>query len=88
MYSKKVEGIISEDDFIIQYNEYQNQINNLKKELDRLEKNKININFEKPILNAIISFEDVNNIDNITLKKLIEKIYIGENQKVKICFKV
>ena len=67
---------------------YQNQINNLKKELDRLEKNKININFEKPILNAIISFEDVNNIDNITLKKLIEKIYIGENQKVKICFKV
>ena len=88
MYSKKVEGIISEDEFIIQYSEYQNQINNLKKELDRLEKNKININFEKPILNAIISFEDVNNIDNITLKKLIEKIYIGENQKVKICFKV
>ena len=88
MYSKKVEGIISEDDFIIQYNEYQNQINNLKKELDRLEKNKININFKKPILNAIISFEHVNNINNITLKKLIEKIYIGENQTVKICFKV
>lgn len=88
LYSKKVEGIITEEEFIEQYNKYKKENEELKIKLDRLEKTKTEKNTRNDLDKLIIEFENCKNFDNNILKKLIEKIKIGKNQNVKITLKV
>ena len=88
LYSKKVEEIISEEEFIAEYNKYQEEITELKKKLDRLETNKISYNSKSELDKLIIEFSETKKFDNTILKKLVEKIEIGKDNEVKITLKV
>ncbi|MBP3596472.1 MAG: recombinase family protein [Clostridia bacterium] len=88
LYSKKVEGIISEEVFLKQYKLYQETTNNLKEKLDKLQKNENSFNSKTEIDRIIIAFSDAKKFDNTILKKLIEKIEIGKNNKIIITLKV
>ena len=88
LYSKKVEKIISEEEFIAEYNKYQEEITELKKKLDRLETNKISYNSKSELDKLIIEFSETKKFDNTILKKLVEKIEIGKDNEVKITLKV
>lgn len=88
LYSKKVEGIITEEEFIKQYNEYKEESSELKAKLDRLEKINAKKNSRNDIDKLIIEFESCKNFDNNILKKMIEKIEIGKEKNVKITLKV
>lgn len=88
LYSKKVDGIISEEDFLVQYNNYIETTKELKNRLDGLEKLEKTFENRNDVEKLIIEFENCKKFDNTILKKLIEKIEIDKNQKVKITFKV
>ncbi len=88
LYSKKVEGIISEEQFIKEYNEYKEKVTELKDRLDRLEKSEKTFESRTDTEKLIIEFENCKKFDNVILKKLIEKIEIGKDQKVEIILKV
>ena len=88
LYSKKVEEIISEEEFIAEYNKYQEEITELKKKLDRLETNKISYSSKSELDKLIIEFSETKKFDNCIMKKLVEKIEIGKDNEVKITLKV
>lgn len=88
LYSKKVEGIISEEEFLEQYNIYKEVTIELKEKLDRLEKLKNNFETRNDVEKLIIEFDNCEKFDNAILKKLIEKIEIDKNQNVEILLKV
>lgn len=88
IYTKKVEGIITEDEFLEKYNVYKNKISRLKEELDRLgEKNKIK-NLPKQVNKLILDFSDTKKFDNNMLKKFVEKIEVNRNNQIDIFLKV
>lgn len=88
LYSKKVEEVISEDDFMREYNLYKQQVKELKEKLDRLEEGKKSYNSKNDVQKLIIEFSETKKFDNKTLKKLVEKIEIGKNEEVNIILKV
>ena len=88
LYSKKVEEVISEEEFISEYNKYKTEILELKKKLDRLETNKIRYNSKSDVDKLIIEFSETKKFDNSIMKKLVEKIEIGKDNEVKITLKV
>ena len=88
LYSKKVEEVISEEEFISEYNKYKTEILQLKKKLDRLETNKIRYNSKSDVDKLIIEFSETKKFDNSIMKKLVEKIEIGKDNEVKITLKV
>nr|MCR5146682.1 hypothetical protein [Clostridia bacterium] len=88
LYEKKVEGIIREKDFKIKYKEYTEKVSKLKEKIDRFEEIKTAYNLRNDVERLIIEFENCNNFDNNIMKKLIEKIEIGKNNKIDITFKV
>ena len=88
LYSKKVDGIISEEDFLVQYNNYIETTKELKNRLDRLEKLEKTFENRNDVEKLIIEFENCKKFDNTILKKLIEKIEIGKDNEVKITLKV
>lgn len=88
LYSKKVEGIISKEEFLEQYNNYKNVTTELKERLDRLEKSEKTFETRSDAQKLIIEFESCKKFDNAILKKLIEKIEIGKDQNVEIILKV
>ena len=88
LYLKKVEGIISQEEFLEQYKFYQETTNTLKERMDRFQKNENNYNIKTEIERLIIAFSDTKKFDNIILKKMIEKNEIGKNDKIVITFKV
>lgn len=88
LYSKKVEGIISEEEFLEQYNNYKNVTTELKERLDRLEKSEKTFETRNDVEKLIIEFENCKKFDNAILKKLIEKIEIDKEQNVEIILKV
>ena len=88
LYSKKVEEVISEEEFISEYNKYKTEILQLKKKLDRLETNKIRYNSKSDVDKLIIEFSETKKFDNSIMKKLVEKIEIGKDDEVKITLKV
>ena len=88
MYSKKVEEIISEDEFIREYNLYKQKTKELKDKLDRLEESKKSYNSKNYVEKLIIEFSETKKFDNKILKKLVEKIEIGKNEEVNIILKV
>lgn len=88
LYTKKVEGIISEDEFLEKYNAHQSKIKKIKEELDRLgEKNKVD-NFPNQVNKLIVDFSDAKKFDNTMLKKFVEKIEVNRNNKIDIFLKV
>lgn len=88
LYSKKVEGIISEEEFLEQYNNYKEVTTELKEKLDRLEKSEKTFETRSDVEKLIIEFESCKRFDNAILKKLIEKIEIGKDQNVEVILKV
>lgn len=88
LYSKRVEEIISEEEFISKYNKYKTEILELKKKLDRLENNKIRHSSKSELNKLVIEFSKTKNFDNYIIKKLVEKIEIGKGGEVKITLKV
>lgn len=88
IYLQKIEGKISQDKFLIEYNEYKNRINELKLKLESLAISN-NTKTDKNDINKIImNFEECKNFDNNIIKKLIEKIEIDKNKNVGIFFKI
>lgn len=88
LYSKKVEGIITEKSFIEQYKQYKETVKNLKERQDRLETDNKKYNNQNELDKLIIDFFDCKEFDNTIIKKLVEKIEVGENNQVKISLKV
>lgn len=88
LYSKKVEGIIEEDEFLKQYQTYKETTSILKEKLNRLQKNENTLNTKTEVERLIIAFSDTRKFDNTILKKLIEKIEIGKNENIVITLKV
>jgi len=88
LYSKKVEGIIEEDEFLKQYQTYKETTSTLKEKLNRLQKNENTLNTKTEVERLIIAFSDTRKFDNTILKKLIEKIEIGKNENIVITLKV
>lgn len=88
LYSKKVEEVISEDEFIREYNLYKQKTKELKDKLDRLEEGKKSYNSKNDVEKLIIEFSETKKFDNKILKKLVEKIEIGKNEEVNIILKV
>ena len=88
LYMKKVEGVISQEEFIAQNDIHNEKIKYLQKEIDRLEnKDKIK-DVPNTIKKWIVAFEGCENFDNNILKNLVEKIEVGKNQEIKITLKV
>ena len=83
-----MEEVISEDDFMREYNLYKQQVKELKEKLDRLEEGKKSYNSKNDVEKLIIEFSETKKFDNKTLKKLVEKIEIGKNEEVNIILKV
>lgn len=88
LYAKKVEGIITEESFIEQYNHYKETIKSLKEKQDRLETDKKIYNSQNELDKLIIEFIDCKKFDNTIIKKLVEKIEVGKNNQIKITLKV
>lgn len=88
LYSKKVEEIISEDEFVREYNLYKKRVTELKEKLDRLEEGKKSYNSKNDVEKLIIEFSEAKKFDNKILKKLVEKIEIGKDEEVNIILKV
>mgnify|MGYP006910801908 FL=1 len=88
LYSKKVEGIITEKDFKEKYNTYNERVTKLKEKVNRYENSKQTYDLRNDVEKLIIEFENCKNFDNTILKKLIEKIEIGKNNKINIIFKI
>ena len=88
LYAKKVEEVISEEEFISEYNKYKTEILELKKKLDRLGKNKIRYNSKSDVDKLITDFSETKKFDNYIMKKLVEKIEIGKKGEVRITLKV
>ena len=88
LYYKKVEEIISEEEFINEYNKYQKVILELNQKFDRLEINKNNNTSKSEIDKLIIEFSETKKFDNYTIKKLVEKIEIGVDNEVKIILRI
>lgn len=86
IYTKKVEGIITEKEFLEKYNSYKNIINKIKKELDRLGKNNKMQSFSNKVNKLILDFSDTKRFNNIMLKKMIEKIEVNRNNEIDILF--
>ena len=86
--SNWVEEIISEDEFIREYNLYKQKTKELKDKLDRLEEGKKSYNSKNDVEKLIIEFSETKKFDNKILKKLVEKIEIGKNEEVNIILKV
>ena len=88
LYSKKVEEIITEEEFLEEYNNYKNTISDLNERLRGLESSEKTFESRSDVEKLIIEFENCKKFDNTILKKLIEKINIGKNQEVEIILKV
>ena len=88
LYSKKVEGIITEEIFLKEYNDYKQKIAELKDKLNRLENSKNTFETCNEVDKLIIGFENCKNFDNTILKKLIKKITVSKNQEIEIILKV
>ena len=88
LYSKKVEEIITEEEFLEEYNNYKNTISDLNERLRGLESSEKTFESRSDVEKLIIEFENCKKFDNAILKKLIEKINIGKNQEVEIILKV
>ena len=88
LYSKKVEGIITEKEFKEKYNNYTEKVTKLKEKIDRYEISEETYNLRNSVDKLIIEFENCNNFDNTILKKLIEKIEISKNNDIEITFKI
>ena len=88
LYSKKVEGIITEKEFKEKYNTYNEKVTKLKEKVKKYEDSKQTYDLRNDIEKLIIEFENCKNFDNTILKKLIEKIEIGKNNNVNIIFKI
>jgi len=88
LYSKKVEEIITEEEFLEEYNNYKNTISDLNERLRGFESSEKTFESRSDVEKLIIEFENCKKFDNAILKKLIEKINIGKNQEVEIILKV
>ena len=88
LYSKKVEGIITEKEFKDKYNTYNERVTKLKEKVNRYENSKQTYDLRNDVQKLIIEFENCKNFDNAILKKLIERIEINKNNKIDIIFKI
>lgn len=93
LYVDKIKGIVSEEEFLELKNNFSSERKQLDNELINLQtkanqtvnKNEIEQNEEiEKIIQKVLELDE---IDRLTLTKLIDKIEIFENQKVKIKFK-
>ena len=86
LYSKRVDEVITIDEFKLQYDLLKNKSKEIAKTLDDLkEQNKNNISDER-LKEIIINFKLGNKFNNEIMKALINKIYVYENNKVEIIF--
>ena len=88
LYSKKVEGIITEKEFREKYNAYNEKVTKLKDKVDRYENSKQSYDVRNDVEKLIIEFSEAKKFDNKILKKLVEKIEIGKDEEVNIILKV
>ena len=86
LYSKRVDGKISIEDFKLQYDELKSKLKETKKYLKQLqEKNKSKIS-EENLKKIILDFKQGKEFTNEILKQLIKRIEVYEDKKVEIEF--
>ena len=86
LYSKRVDGKISIEDFKLQYDELKSKLKETKKSLEQLqEKNKSKIS-EENLKKIIMDFKQGKEFTNEILKQLIKRIEVYEDKKVEIEF--
>ena len=86
LYSKRVDGDITVDEFKLQYDLLKNKVQEIDKTLcDLKEQNKNNISEER-LKDIIINFKAGRKFDNEIMKELISRIDVYENKKIEITF--
>ena len=86
LYSKRVDGKISIEDFKLQYDELKSKLKETNKSLKQLqEKNKSQIS-EKNLKKIVMDFKQGKEFTNEILKQLINRIEVYEDKKVEIEF--
>ena len=86
LYSKRVDGKISIEDFKLHYDELKNKLKETKKSLEQLqEKNKSKIS-EEDLKKIVMDFKQGKEFTNEILKQLINRIEVYEDKKVEIEF--
>ena len=86
LYSKRVDGKISIEDFKLQYDELKSKLKETKKSLEQLqEKNKSKIS-EENLKKIVMDFKQGKEFTNEILKQLINRIEVYEDKKVEIEF--
>ena len=86
LYSKRVDGKISIEDFKLQYDELKSKLKETKKSLEQLqEKNKSKIS-EENLKKIVMDFKKGKEFTNEILKQLINRIEVYEDKKVEIEF--
>lgn len=89
MYAKKVEGIITQYEFLEKYDIYKQQTATLKEKISQKQKIKKDVpKVNKKLKQVIDEFLNAKKFDNKMIKNFVERIEIGENKKVIIKLKV
>ena len=86
LYSKRVDGKISIEDFKLQYDELKSKLKETNKSLKQLqEKNKSKIS-EENLKKIVMDFKQGKEFTNEILKQIINRIEVYEDKKVEIEF--
>jgi hypothetical protein len=91
LYEDKLKGIISEVDFVDLSQSFNKERESLNKTYNLLQDRKKKLdcvdNGSNTLIELVNNFVDFENIDKITLSKLIAKIEVFEDRKIKIQYK-
>ena len=88
LYNKKLESIISIDNFKEQYTKLKLEIKEIETKILQLEEICKTKDIDEKIKNIIIDFKNGKEFTNEVIKQLIERIEVYEDMKIDIMYKV
>lgn len=88
LYNKKLEGIISTDDFKEQYTKLKEEIKEIQSKISQLEQIYNVNNLDEKLQIIIIDFKNGKELTNDVMKLLIKRIEVYENMKIDIEYNV
>lgn len=88
IYNKKLENLISTDEFKEQYLHLKKEIKSIELEIEKLEKLCNPCEIDEKVKKIIIDFKNGKEFTNEIIKELIERIEVYEDMKIDIIYKV
>lgn len=88
IYNKKLEGLISIDDFTKEYSKLKSELKDTKIKIEELEKICNPEILDDKLKDIIINFKNGKEFDNETMKFLINKIEVYEDKTIDISFNI